>query len=45
MSKDRQNIKEKKKAPNPLAKKTQSEYQSGKGNVVKPIGEGGKKKK
>jgi|GEM_PF-1551421 len=45
MSKDRQNVKEKKKAPNPLAKKAPSEYQSGKGNIVKPIAEAGKKKK
>jgi hypothetical protein len=45
MSKDRQNVKEKKKAANPLAKKAPSDYQSGKNNAVKPIIEAGKKKK
>jgi hypothetical protein len=45
MSKDKQNIKEKKKPANPLSKKAPSEYQSGKSNVVKPIIEAGKKKK
>jgi hypothetical protein len=37
MSKDRQTIKEKKKLPNTAGKKAPSDYQSGKGNVVKPI--------
>jgi hypothetical protein len=45
MSKDRQNVKEKKKVANPLAKKAPSDYQSGKSNVVKPIIEASKKKK
>jgi hypothetical protein len=45
MSKDRQNVKEKKKVANPLAKKSQSDYQSGKKDSVKPIIEAGKKKK
>jgi len=45
MSKDRQNVKEKKKPANPLAKKAPSDYQSGKGDAVKPIIEAGKKKK
>ena len=45
MSKDRQNVKEKKKPANPLAKKGKSEYQSGKNDAVKPIAEAGKKKK
>ena len=45
MSKDRQTVKEKKKPANPLAKKAPSDYQSSKGNVVKPIVEAGKKKK
>jgi hypothetical protein len=39
MSKDRQTIKEKKKLPNTAGKKAPSDYQSGKGNVVKPITE------
>ena len=45
MSKDRQNVKEKKKPANPLSKKAPSDYQSGKGTVAKPIIEAGKKKK
>jgi hypothetical protein len=45
MSKDRQTVKEKKKPANPLSKKAPSDYQSGKGNVVKPIMEAAKKKK
>ena len=45
MSKDRQNVKEKKKPANPLGKKAPSDYQSGKSNVVKPIMEASKKKK
>ena len=45
MSKDRQTVKEKKKPANPLAKKSKSDYQSGKGDVVKPIAEAGRKKK
>ena len=43
MSKDRQNVKEKKKAANPLAKKSKSDYQSGKSDSVKPIAEPKKK--
>jgi hypothetical protein len=45
MSKDRQNVKEKKKPANPLGKKAPSEYQSGKSNAVKPIMESDKRKK
>jgi hypothetical protein len=45
MSKDRQNVKEKKKAANPLGKKALSDYQSGKKDAVKPIIEANKKKK
>ena len=45
MSKDRQTVKEKKKPANPLGKKAPSDYQSSKGNVVKPITEAAKKKK
>ena len=45
MSKDRQNVKEKKKAANPLAGKSKSDYQSSKGDSVKPIAEASKKKK
>jgi hypothetical protein len=45
MSKDRQTVKEKKKPASPLSKKAPSDYQSGKGNVVKPITEAAKKKK
>jgi hypothetical protein len=45
MSKDRQTVKEKKKPANPGSKKAPSEYQSGKGDTVKPIAEAGKKKK
>jgi hypothetical protein len=39
MSKDRQAVKEKKKPANPLAKKSKSDYQSSKGDAVKPINE------
>lgn len=45
MSKDRQNVKEKKKPVNPLGKKAPSEYQSGKSNAVKPIMDADKRKK
>jgi len=45
MSKDRQAIKEKKKPASPLSKKAPSDYQAGKGNVVKPIMDSAKKKK
>jgi hypothetical protein len=45
MSKDRQTVKEKKKPANPLGKKAPSDYQSGKGDVVKPIADASKKKK
>ena len=43
MSKDRQNVKEKKKPANPSAGKSKSEYQSAKGDAIKPITD--KKKK
>lgn len=43
MSKDRQAVKEKKKPAAQGTKKAPSDYQSGKGDVVKPIAE--KKKK
>ncbi|WP_419700131.1 hypothetical protein [Mucilaginibacter sp. NFX135] len=45
MSKDRQAIKEKKKPAAEGSKKAPSDYQSGKKDFVKPITEGGKKKK
>ncbi len=45
MSKDRQAVKEKKKPANPLGKKAPSDYQSGKGDAVKPIVDSSKKKK
>jgi hypothetical protein len=45
MSKDRQTVKEKKKLPNTAGKKAPSDYQTGKGDVVKPIMEAAKKKK
>ncbi len=38
MSKDRQTVKEKKKPAAVGTKKAPSDYQSGKANVVKPIG-------
>lgn len=44
MSKDRQAVKEKKKPAAEGGKKAPSDYQSGKKDVVKPIGEAGKKK-
>ena len=44
MSKDRQTVKEKKKLPNTAGKKAPSDYQSGKGDVAKPIMESKKKK-
>jgi len=44
MSKDRQAVKEKKKPAAQGTKKAPSDYQSGKGDVVKPIGEPKKKK-
>jgi len=45
MSKDRQNVKEKKKPASPGGKKAPSDYQSGKSDVVKPIIDASKKKK
>ncbi|MDR6942149.1 hypothetical protein [Mucilaginibacter pocheonensis] len=45
MSKDRQAIKEKKKPASEGSKKAPSDYQSGKKDFVKPIGDTGKKKK
>ena len=44
MSKDRQNVKEKKKPASVIGKKAPSDYQSGKGDAVKPIAEPKKKK-
>jgi hypothetical protein len=45
MSKDKQAVKEKKKPAAPGGKKSLSDYQTGKGDVVKPIMEAAKKKK
>jgi len=45
MSKDRQAQKEKKKPAAEGGRKAPSDYQSGKGDSVKPIAEAGKKKK
>ena len=45
MSKDKQNVKEKKKPASPGSKKAPSEYQSSKGDTAKPIAEASKKKK
>jgi len=45
MSKDKQTVKETKKAKSTTGKKAPSDYQSGKGLVAKPIIEAAKKKK
>jgi hypothetical protein len=45
MSKDRQAVKEKKKPAAEGSKKAPSDYQSGKKDSVKPIGDPAKKKK